>query len=299
MQIADAQHEVRHVFLGGFVGQLVSSLLWTASAALATWSTPRLAITVLVIGGFIGVVNRTGAFDAGIRALARRLEGREAWLIVIVTALMALGGSTFGMAEETLAFYPVLVPVFLAAGYDARLPAMQGIGYRHLAAVVAGREVDRRRPRLRWRHRFGERRCRGADEPAGREDVQGARSLADEVRRRLEPRAPGDTTAREERHVLVPDEPARGLGDVPRVRVLGREDDERPAELLVERECSLCVLDAAVAEIALLHPGRRQLEQLRQHDARVVAADADGEPDHGWVGLIARLSFASMPSSER
>jgi hypothetical protein len=52
MRIADAQREVRTVFLGGFVGQLVSTVLWTASAALATWSTPRLAITVLVIGGF-------------------------------------------------------------------------------------------------------------------------------------------------------------------------------------------------------------------------------------------------------
>lgn len=52
MQIADAQREVRTVFLGGFMGQLVSSTLWAASAALATWSTPRLAIIVLVIGGF-------------------------------------------------------------------------------------------------------------------------------------------------------------------------------------------------------------------------------------------------------
>jgi uncharacterized ion transporter superfamily protein YfcC len=87
---------------------------------------------VLVIGGFIGVVNRSGAFDAGIRALARRLAGREAWLIVIVTVLMALGGSTFGMAEETLAFYPVLVPVFLAAGYDVLVP---------LAVIFAGSHI--------------------------------------------------------------------------------------------------------------------------------------------------------------
>jgi hypothetical protein len=67
MQIADAQHEVRHVFLGGFVGQLVSSLLWTASAALATWSTPRLAITVLVIGGFFIFP----ATQAGLRLIGR------------------------------------------------------------------------------------------------------------------------------------------------------------------------------------------------------------------------------------
>jgi uncharacterized ion transporter superfamily protein YfcC len=43
-------------------------------------------------------------------------------LIIIVTALISLGGTTFGMAEETLAFYPLAVPVFLTAGYDAMVP---------------------------------------------------------------------------------------------------------------------------------------------------------------------------------
>lgn len=74
---------------------------------------------VLIIGGFIGVVNFSGAFDAGVAWLAKRLKGRESWLIVIITTLIALGGTTFGLAEETIAFYPILVPVFLAAGYDA------------------------------------------------------------------------------------------------------------------------------------------------------------------------------------
>lgn len=74
---------------------------------------------VLIIGGFIGIVNHTGAFDAGVNSLARGLRGRETWLIVIITSLIAVGGTTFGLAEETIAFYPILVPVFLVAGYDA------------------------------------------------------------------------------------------------------------------------------------------------------------------------------------
>ena len=77
---------------------------------------------VLIIGGFIAVFRRTGAFESGIQALATKLRGREAWLIIVVCVLMALGGTTFGMAEETIAFYPLLVPVFLAAGYDALVP---------------------------------------------------------------------------------------------------------------------------------------------------------------------------------
>jgi uncharacterized ion transporter superfamily protein YfcC len=77
---------------------------------------------VLIIGGFIGVFKASGMFEAGIAWLARKLKGRESWLIIIVTTLIALGGTTFGMAEETLAFYPILVPIFLAAGYDALVP---------------------------------------------------------------------------------------------------------------------------------------------------------------------------------
>lgn len=77
---------------------------------------------VLIIGGFIAVFAKSGAFEAGIHSLARRLRGRESWLIVVVTILTALGGTTYGMAEETIAFYPLLVPVFLAAGYDALVP---------------------------------------------------------------------------------------------------------------------------------------------------------------------------------
>ena len=52
MDIGDAQREMRTRFTGGFYGQLVSGVLWLVSASLATWSTPRVAITMLVVGGF-------------------------------------------------------------------------------------------------------------------------------------------------------------------------------------------------------------------------------------------------------
>jgi hypothetical protein len=52
MLVEDAQRHVRTQFIGGFWGQLVSSVIWLASAALATWSTPRAAITTIVFGGF-------------------------------------------------------------------------------------------------------------------------------------------------------------------------------------------------------------------------------------------------------
>jgi hypothetical protein len=52
MLVNDAQKEVRTVFMGGFWGQLVSSVLWLTSAALGTWVSPKAAIALLVFGGF-------------------------------------------------------------------------------------------------------------------------------------------------------------------------------------------------------------------------------------------------------
>ncbi|MGY0407033.1 MAG: YfcC family protein [Polaribacter sp.] len=76
-------------------------------------------ILVLFIGGLVAIVNYSGAFEAGISKLSELLKDREYTLIIIVTSLIALGGTTFGLAEETIAFYPILIPIFLAAKYDA------------------------------------------------------------------------------------------------------------------------------------------------------------------------------------
>ncbi|MCI0433141.1 MAG: YfcC family protein [Gemmatimonadetes bacterium] len=94
---------------------------------------------VLVIGGFIEIFTRSGAFDAGIGILAQRLAGRETWLIVVFTTLFAAGGTIYGMAEETIAFYPILVPIFLAAGYDVMVPLaviFVGAGMGFMASTV-------------------------------------------------------------------------------------------------------------------------------------------------------------------
>ena len=77
------------------------------------------ALFVLFLGGFLGVVNATGSIDTGIKTAMLRMKGREIWMIPILMSLFAVGGTTYGMAEETLAFYAILIPVIIAAGYDA------------------------------------------------------------------------------------------------------------------------------------------------------------------------------------
>ncbi len=73
---------------------------------------------VLILGGCIGVVHANGAINSGMQALSKRIKGKQVLLIVLVMGLISLGGTTFGLAEETMAMYPILIPVFLIAGYD-------------------------------------------------------------------------------------------------------------------------------------------------------------------------------------
>jgi uncharacterized ion transporter superfamily protein YfcC len=82
------------------------------------------ALFIIVIGGFLGVTMKTGAIQAGIGNLVLRLRGRERLMIPILMTVFAIGGTTFGMAEESLAFYALVITVMIAAGYDAMTGAM-------------------------------------------------------------------------------------------------------------------------------------------------------------------------------
>jgi uncharacterized ion transporter superfamily protein YfcC len=77
------------------------------------------ALFIIVIGGFLGVTMKTGAIQAGIGKLVQRLRGKERLLIPILMTVFAIGGTTYGMAEESLAFYALVITVMIAAGYDA------------------------------------------------------------------------------------------------------------------------------------------------------------------------------------
>ncbi|MDO4665560.1 MAG: YfcC family protein [Actinomycetaceae bacterium] len=76
-------------------------------------------VFILVLGGMIGVVRVSGAFESGLVALTKKTKGREFVLIFLVSVFMVVGGSLCGLEEEAVAFYPILCPIFLAMGYDS------------------------------------------------------------------------------------------------------------------------------------------------------------------------------------
>ena len=77
------------------------------------------AFFILIIGGFLGVITETGALDIGIASVIRKNRGKEKRLIPLLMILFAIGGTTYGMAEETIAFYPLLIPIMIGVGFDS------------------------------------------------------------------------------------------------------------------------------------------------------------------------------------
>ena len=97
------------------------------------------ALFILVIGAFLGVTMKTGAIEGGISRIVARLKGRERLMIPILMIVFAIGGSTFGMAEESLAFYALIITVMIAAGYDSLVAAsilLLGCGIGVLGSTI-------------------------------------------------------------------------------------------------------------------------------------------------------------------
>lgn len=89
-----------------------------------------ICVFILMVGGFLGIVMHTGAIDAGVATLIAKLGDKQRYLIPILMIFFGLGGTCYGMWEETMAFYPLLIPIFIATGYDA----LVGIGVILLGA---------------------------------------------------------------------------------------------------------------------------------------------------------------------
>ena len=77
-----------------------------------------ICLFVLILGAFLKVVTKTKALETGIEVLIKKLKGRELVLIPILMFLFSIGGTTYGMLEETVGFYAILSVAMVAAGMD-------------------------------------------------------------------------------------------------------------------------------------------------------------------------------------
>ena len=76
------------------------------------------SIFVLILGGFLATVARTQALETGIQVLVKKLKGNELKLIPILMFIFSIGGTTYGMLEETVGFYALLAATMVMAGMD-------------------------------------------------------------------------------------------------------------------------------------------------------------------------------------
>lgn len=74
---------------------------------------------ILIIGGYLRIVNETKSLEVGIGSIVKRLEGREVWMIPVIMFIISLGGTTYGLSDEALPIYPLLISAMLACGFDS------------------------------------------------------------------------------------------------------------------------------------------------------------------------------------
>lgn len=77
-----------------------------------------ISLFVLIVGGFLGIVEATNTLDVGIATIVKKNHGNEKKIMLLLMFLFALGGTAYGMFEETMAFYPLIIPVLLGYGFD-------------------------------------------------------------------------------------------------------------------------------------------------------------------------------------
>ncbi len=74
---------------------------------------------LFVVGGAFSIVSRTKAIDLGILKIVNVFKGKEILVLPILMFMFSIGGATFGMSEEAVAFIAILLPLVLALGYDS------------------------------------------------------------------------------------------------------------------------------------------------------------------------------------
>ena len=74
---------------------------------------------LFIVGGAFSIVSRTKAIDLGILKIVNVFKGKEILVLPILMFMFSIGGATFGMSEEAIAFVAVLMPLVLALGYDS------------------------------------------------------------------------------------------------------------------------------------------------------------------------------------
>ena len=121
----------------GVVGAKLSDVLM--SPILGFQDAMDVCIFIMILGAYLAVVTKTGALETGIKVLVNKLKGKELVLIPILMLIFSIGGTTYGMLEETVGFYALLAATMVAAGMDtivASATILLGAGVGVLGSTI-------------------------------------------------------------------------------------------------------------------------------------------------------------------
>ena len=121
----------------GVVGAKVSDILM--SPILGFQDAMDVCVFIMILGAYLAVVTKTGALETGIKVLIKKLKGKELLLIPILMFIFSIGGTTYGMLEETVGFYALLAATMVVAGMDtlvASATILLGAGVGVLGSTI-------------------------------------------------------------------------------------------------------------------------------------------------------------------
>lgn len=83
---------------------------------------------LLILGAVIELMLVSGSMEAGISGLVKGFNGKELLLIPLLLTLFSAGGTIYGMSEETIALFVIVVPALALAGFDCAVGMMVILG---------------------------------------------------------------------------------------------------------------------------------------------------------------------------
>ncbi|USK36603.1 YfcC family protein (plasmid) [Bacillus sp. F19] len=78
---------------------------------------------IFIVGGSFGILRATGAIEGAVHSISSKIQGKEQLLIPVLMTFFALGGAMLGLAEETLPYITIMVPLVIMLGFDSMVGA--------------------------------------------------------------------------------------------------------------------------------------------------------------------------------
>ena len=87
-----------------------------------------IAMYVLIVGGFYGVLNKIGAYRTMLDKLVSKFKGKEVVVLSIMMVLISILTSVCGLQLGLVIFFPMIISLILLMGYDKIVAALAIVG---------------------------------------------------------------------------------------------------------------------------------------------------------------------------